>query len=230
MNPRALAAEFIGSFALILAGCGTALASGPVSAAGTLAVALAFGLTFLAIAFAFGHVSGGHFNPAVTIGLIAGGRFEAGQAPAYIAAQVAGAIVAAAVLALLVAGAPAGPNVVKWNDMLTISNHFGGKGEFSVVAAFVVEFVATALFLSVFIGSTSKRAPAGLAPIAIGLTVVVLHLLAIPITNGSLNPARSTATAVLAGGRALGDLWLFWMAPILGATVGGLAGRWMQAE
>ncbi len=230
MSPRAITAEFIGSFALILVGCGTAVVAGPASQTATVAIAIAFGLTFMVVAFALGHVSGGHFNPAVTIGLASGGRFAIADAPVYIVAQLAGAIAAIVVLTVIAAGAPDGTAGARWNTMQTISNHFGGKGEFSFFAAFAVEFVATALFLLIFMGSTSKRAAAGFAPIAIGCALLVLHLFALPITNASLNPARSTASAVMAGGKALSDLWLFWMAPMLGATVGGLISRWTLAE
>ncbi len=231
MNQRALVAEFIGTFALVLVGCGTAMFSGPMATGGIVAVAFAFGLTIVAMAFALGHISGGHFNPAVTIGLVAGGRFSAADAPSYIAAQVVGAVAAAAVLALILAGAPVGgPTAVKWNDMAAVSNHFGGPREFSMLAAFIIEFAMAALFLVIIMGSTSKRAPAGFAPIAIGLAVVLFHLLSIPVTNTSLNPARSTAPALFAGGKAISDLWLFWLAPILGAAVGGTIARWTQAE
>ena len=230
MNPRALAAEFTGTFALVFVGCGTAMFSGPLAGGGIVAVALAFGLTVLAMAFALGHVSGGHFNPAVTVGLVAGGRFSVTEAPLYITMQVAGAVLAALVLAAILAGAPVGPGTAKFNDLAAVSNHYGGKGEFSLISAFVIEFVMATLFLIVIMGSTSKRAAAGFAPLAIGLTVVLFHLLSIPVTNTSLNPARSAAPALLAGGRALSDLWLFWAAPLAGATVGGLLARWTQGE
>jgi aquaporin Z len=230
MNQRALAAEFIGTFALVLVGCGTAMFSGPMATGGIVAVSFAFGLTIVAMAYALGHISGGHFNPAVTVGLVAGGRFSSTEAPYYIAAQVAGAVVAAGVLASILGGAPVGPGVTKWNDLQAVSNHFGGAKEFSMQAAFIIEFVMAALFLIVIMGSTSKAAPAGFAPIAIGLTVVFFHLLSIPVTNTSLNPARSTAPALLAGGQAMSNLWLFWVAPILGAAVGGLIARWAQNE
>jgi aquaporin Z len=230
MNHRALAAEFIGTFALILFGCGTALFAGAMPTGGILAVSLAFGLTMVAVAFALGHVSGGHFNPAVTFGLVAGGRFPAEQSLGYIVAQVGGGAAAAGCLLVIAGGAPTGAGVGKWNDMMAISNHFGGKGEFSMLAAFLIEFLMAALFLVVIMGSTSKRAPAGFAPIAIGLTMLLAHLVSLPVTNTSLNPARSTATALFAGGKAIADLWLFWAAPILGAVAGGIVARWTQAE
>jgi aquaporin Z len=230
MNHRALAAEFIGTFALILFGCGTALFAGAMPTGGILAVSLAFGLAMVAVAFALGHVSGGHFNPAVTFGLVAGGRFPAEQSLGYIVAQVGGGAAAAGCLLVIAGGAPTGAGVGKWNDMMAISNHFGGKGEFSMLAAFLIEFLMAALFLVVIMGSTSKRAPAGFAPIAIGLTMLLAHLVSLPVTNTSLNPARSTATALFAGGKAIADLWLFWAAPILGAVAGGIVARWTQAE
>jgi aquaporin Z len=230
MNQRALAAEFLGTFALVLVGCGTAMFSGPMATGGIIAVSFAFGLTIVAMAYALGHISGGHFNPAVTVGLVAGGRFSSAEAPYYIAAQVVGALAAAFVLASVLGGAPGGPGMTKWNDMQAVSNHFGGPKEFSMAAAFILEFVMAALFLIVIMGSTSKRAPAGFAPIAIGLTVVFFHLLSIPVTNTSLNPARSTAPALFAGGAAISQLWLFWVAPILGAAVGGMIARWTQSE
>jgi aquaporin Z len=230
MNQRALAAEFIGTFALVFVGCGTAMFSGPMATGGIVAVSFAFGLTIVTMAFALGHISGGHFNPAVTAGLVAGGRFSSTEAPYYIAAQVLGGLAAAAVLSSILGGAPVGAGATKWNDMQAVSNHFGGAKEFSMAAAFIIEFVMAALFLIVIMGSTSKRAPAGFAPIAIGLAVVLFHLLSIPVTNTSLNPARSTAPALFAGGAAVSQLWLFWVAPILGALVGGWIARWAQNE
>ena len=228
MNQRALAAELIGTFALVFVGCGTAMFSGPT--AGIVAVSLAFGLTIVAAAYALGHISGGHFNPAVTLGLVAGGRFQSSDALSYIAAQVVGAVAAAIVLSMIFNGAPVGPGATKWNDMQAVANGYGGARGFTMSAAFIIEFVMAALFLIVIMGSTSKRAPAGFAPIAIGLAVVFFHLLSIPVTNTSLNPARSTAPAILAGGKALADLWLFWVAPILGAVAGGTIARWTQSE
>jgi len=220
---RELASEFIGTFTLVTAVCGAALFSAP--SAGLVAVAFAVGLSVLAMAFAVGHISGGHFNPAVTLGLVAGGRFEAGRAPAYIIAQVLGGTAAALIFSVILAGAPAG----KWNDFAAISNTYGGTG-FSIVSVGLIEIVITALFLVVIMGVTTKNCPAGFAPIAIGLALTLFHLVSIPVSNASLNPARSTATAILGGGDALKCLWLFWVAPILGGVTGGLIGKWMEDD
>jgi aquaporin Z len=231
MNQRALAAEFIGTFCLVAGGVGTALFTAPATpGGGILAVSLAFGLSILIMAYALGHISGGHFNPAVTLGLVAGGRFGAGDAVGYIIAQVLGAIAAAVVFSFIMAGAPVGGGAPKWNTWMAVSNHFGGPGQFAMGSAFLAEVVMAALFMIVIMGATSKKAPAGFAPIAIGLTVALAHLVTIPITNTSLNPARSTATAVMAGGKAMADLWLFWVAPIVGAMIGGAISKWIQNE
>ena len=219
---KELGAEFIGTFALVTAVCGAALFSAP--SAGLVAVAFAVGLSVLAMAYAVGHISGGHFNPAVTIGLVAGGRFETRKAIGYIIAQLLGGIAAALIFAVILAGAPSG----KWNSFLTISNTYGGPSGFTIGSAFLIELTITALFLIVIMGVTSRRAPAGFAPIAIGLALVLFHLVAIPVTNASLNPARSTATAVLGGPAALSALWLYWVAPILGGVIGGVVSRWLQ--
>jgi aquaporin Z len=221
---RNLTAEFIGTFTLVTAVCGAALFSAP--SAGLVAVAFAVGLSVLAMAFAVGHVSGGHFNPAVTIGLVAAGRFDPDKALPYIVAQVIGGAAAAGVFYLVLKGAPAG----KWNTFTAVSNTYGGAGGFSLGAVFLTEVVITALFLAVIIGSTSANAPGMFAPIAIGLSLTLFHLVAIPVSNASLNPARSTATAIFAGGDALNCLWLFWVAPILGGVGGGLISRWLQEE
>src|SRR5205823_2826592 len=167
------------------------------------------------------------FNPAVTCGLVAAGRFEAGKAPAYIIAQVLGGAAAACVFYLVLSGAPAGG---KWNTFTAASNLYGGAGQFSLLAVLVTEVVITALFLMVIVGATSKRAPAGFAPIAIGLALTLFHLVAIPVSNASLNPARSTATAIFGGPAALQSLWLFWVAPIVGGIIGGVVGKWLHAE
>ena len=225
MNMRALGAEFIGTFTLVTAVCGAALFSAP--SAGLVAVAFAVGLSVLAMAYAVGHVSGGHFNPAVTLGLVAGGRFDMGNAVGYIIAQVLGGILAALIFSSILSGAPAGG---KWNDFLAISNTYGGPKGFAMGAAFLIEVVVTALFLMVIMGATSKKAPAGFAPIAIGLALVLFHLVSIPVSNASLNPARSTATAVIAGGTALSQLWVYWLAPIIGGVIGGIVSRWLQEE
>ncbi|MGI8526906.1 MAG: aquaporin [Pseudolabrys sp.] len=221
---RSFAAEFIGTFALVSAVCGAALFSAP--SAGLVAVAFAVGLSVLAMAFAVGHISGGHFNPAVTIGLVAAGRFDPNKAVSYIVVQCVGGVAAAFVFYLVLKGAPAG----KWNTFAAASNAYGGEHGFAVGAVFLTEVVITALFLIVIVGATSANAPGIFAPIAIGLSLTLFHLIAIPVSNASLNPARSTATAIFGGDAALGSLWLFWLAPILGAIVGGLVSRWLQDE
>ena len=228
MSLRALAAEFIGTFALVTATCGSALFSAP-SGGGLVGVSIAIGLSVLMMAYAVGHISGGHFNPAVTMGLVAGGRFDASKAPGYIVAQVAGGIAAAAVFAVILGGYLGGGKV-EFNTFAAISNNYGGPGGFSALSAFVMEVVITALFMIVIMGATSKGAPAGFAPLAIGVALMVLHLVSIPVTNASLNPARSTAPAVFAGGTALAHLWMFWVAPILGGMIGGLISRWLQDD
>jgi aquaporin Z len=222
---RELGAEFIGTFTLVTAVCGSALFSAP--SAGLVAVAFAVGLSVLAMAFAVGHISGGHFNPAVTLGLVAGGRFEMSRAPAYIAAQVLGGAAAACVFYVILGGAPASG---KWNSFTAISNLYGGANQFSLVAVLLVEVVITALFLIVIMGVTTKNCPAGFAPIAIGLALTLFHLVAIPVSNASLNPARSTATAIFGGTDAWASLWLFWVAPIVGGVIGGSISKWLQEE
>jgi aquaporin Z len=221
---RELAAEFIGTFSLVSAVCGAALFSAPT--AGLVAVAFAVGLSVLGMAYAVGPISGGHFNPAVTCGLVAAGRFDAGKALPYIIAQVVAGIVAAAVFYVILQGAPPSG---KWNNFLAISNTYGGSG-FSMLSAGLMEIVITALFLIVIVSVTSPRAPAGFAPIAIGLALTLFHLMAIPVTNASLNPARSTATAVFGGAEALQSLWLYWVTPILGGAIGGVVAKWLHAE
>jgi aquaporin Z len=224
MTTRELGAEFIGTFTLVTAVCGAALFSAP--SAGLVAVAFAVGLSVLAMAFAVGHISGGHFNPAVTLGLVAGGRFEASRAPAYIIAQVLGGAAAALIFSVILSGAPAAG---KWNDFAAISNTYGGTG-FSIVSVGLIEIVITALFLVVIMGVTTKNCPAGFAPIAIGLALTLFHLVSIPVSNASLNPARSTATAILGGADALKCLWLFWVAPIAGGIIGGLIAKWLEDD
>jgi aquaporin Z len=221
---KALGAEFIGTFALVSAVCGAALFSAP--SAGLVAVAFAVGLSVLAMAFAVGHISGGHFNPAVTCGLVAAGRFEAKRALPYIVAQVLGGVAAAAVFYFVLSGAPVG----KWNSFTEISNIYGGPGHFPLAQVLVTEVVITAMFLIVIVGSTAPRAPIGFAPIAIGLALTLFHFIAIPISNASLNPARSTATAIFGGPDALQTLWLFWVAPIGGGVIGGLISKWLQDD
>jgi aquaporin Z len=220
---KKLVAEFIGTFMLVSSVCGAALFSVPY--AGLMTVAFAIGAAVLAMAYAVGHISGAHFNPAVTCGLVAAGRFEIGEMIPYIVVQVVGGIVAAAVFYIIWSGAPTG----SWNNFAAISNTYGGN-HFSLLSVALVETVLTALFLIVIISVTSKRAPVGFAPIAIGLTLTFIHLVAIPVSNASVNPARSTATAIFGGGAALSSLWLFWVAPIVGGVIGGYISRWLQDE
>lgn len=228
LSKRAIA-EAIGTFWLVLGGCGSAvLACGvPTTGIGYVGVSLAFGLTVLTMAFAIGHISGCHLNPAVTLGLVAGGRFEAKEAPAYIIAQLIGGIIAAALLLAIASpdlNAGIGAFATNgWSDSLNAQglNAFGGKAV-GMLPAFLTELVLTAVFLFVIMGATDGRAPAGFGPIAIGLCLTLIHLVSIPVTNTSVNPARSTAVAVFVGGTALKQLWLFWVAPILGGVIGGL--------
>lgn len=217
-------AELIGTFWLVLGGCGSAVlaAAFPEVGIGLLGVSLAFGLTVLTMAYAIGHISGCHLNPAVSIGLWAAGRFPAAQLPAYIVAQVAGAILAGGVLYLIASG-QAGFDV----SAGFASNGYGehSPGGYSMTAALVAEIVMTAMFLVVILGATDKRAPQGFAPIAIGLCLTLIHLITIPVTNTSVNPARSTGVAVFVGDWAVVQLWLFWLAPIGGAIIGAIMYR-----
>ena len=223
-------AEAIGTFWLVFGGCGAAvLACGvPNTGIGYVGVSLAFGLTVLTMAYAIGHISGCHLNPAVTLGQVAGGRFPAKEAPAYIIAQVIGGIIAAAVLYIIASpdlSAGIGAFATNgWSDMANVNglNAFGGK-VFGMGSAFLIEMVLTAVFLFVIMGATDGRAPAGFAPIAIGLCLTLIHLIGIPATNTSVNPARSTAVAVFVGGMALPQLCRCWVAPILGGVIGGVA-------
>jgi aquaporin Z len=214
-------AEFIGTFWLVLGGCGSAVlaAAFPELGIGLHGVSLAFGLTVLTMAFAIGHISGCHLNPAVSVGLWIGGRFPAAKLPAYIIAQVLGAIAAGGVLYLIASGAP-GFDVANG----FASNGYGehSPGGYSLTAALVSEVVMTAFFLVIILGATDKRAPQGFAPIAIGLALTLIHLISIPVTNTSVNPARSTGVAVFVGDWAVAQLWLFWAAPIAGAIIGAL--------
>jgi len=222
-------AEFLGTFWLVLGGCGSAVlaAAFPNVGIGLLGVSLAFGLTVLTMAFAIGHISGCHLNPAVSVGLWIGGRFPAANLLPYIVAQVLGGIAAAAVLYVIASGAP-GFDVSSG----FASNGYGAHspGGYSLTAALVTEVVMTMFFLLVILGSTDKRAPAGFAPIAIGLALTLIHLISIPVTNTSVNPARSTAVALFVGDWALSQLWLFWVAPIGGAVLGALAYRFISDE
>ena len=216
------AAEFIGTFWLVLGGCGSAVlaAAFPNVGIGLLGVSFAFGLTVVTMAYAIGHVSGCHLNPAVSIGLAAGGRFKASELPVYIIAQVAGAIAAAGVLYLIASG-KAGFDLAGGFASNGYADH--SPGGYSLLAAAVCEVVLTAVFLFVIMGATDARAPAGMAPLAIGLCLTLIHLISIPVTNTSVNPARSTGPALFVGGWALSQLWLFWVAPIVGAVIGSLA-------
>lgn len=227
---RKLGAEFIGTFWLVLGGCGSAvLAAGfPEVGIGLLGVSLAFGLTVLTMAFAIGHISGCHLNPAVSFGLWAGGRFSAKELGPYIVAQVVGGLAGAGVLYVIASGA-AGFDAAASGFA---SNGYGehSPGGYTLLAALVCEMVMTFMFLIIILGATSKKAPAGLAPIAIGLGLTLIHLISIPITNTSVNPARSTGVALYQGGWALQQLWLFWVAPIGGAILAGIAWRWLGKD
>lgn len=222
-------AEFLGTFWLVLGGCGSAVlaAAFPQVGIGLHGVSLAFGLTVLTMAFAIGHISGCHLNPAVSVGLWLGGRFPANKLAPYIIAQVLGAIAAGAVLYLIASGAP-GFDVAKG----FASNGYGphSPGGYSLVAAMVTEIVMTMFFLIVILGATDNRAPQGFAPIAIGLALTLIHLISIPVTNTSVNPARSTGVAIFVGGWAIAQLWLFWLAPIVGAGIGALVYNFISKD
>ena len=217
---KKLGAEFIGTFWLVLGGCGSAVlaAAFPDVGIGLLGVSLAFGLTVLTMAFAIGHISGCHLNPAVSVGLLVGGRFPSSELLPYIFAQVLGGIAGGAVLYVIASG-QAGFETAGF-----ASNGFGehSPGGYSLLAAMVCEVVMTFMFLIIILGATDKRAPDGLAPVAIGLGLTLIHLIGIPVTNLSVNPARSTGPAVFVGAQALSQLWLFWVAPIIGGVIGGL--------
>ena len=225
---RRLGAEFFGTFWLTFGGCGSAVlaAAFPQLGIAFAGVSLAFGLTVLTMAYTVGHISGGHFNPAVTIGLWAGGRFSSADIIPYIVAQVVGAIAAAGVLYLIAsgkAGFTVGGFASNGYDALS-------PGKYSMISCLLMEVVATFFFLIIILGSTSSRAPAGFAPIAIGLGLTLIHLISIPVTNTSVNPARSTGPALFAGAEYVGQLWLFWVAPIVGALIAGATSRWLQDE
>ena len=228
LSKRAMA-EFIGTFWLVFGGCGSAvLAAGfPNLGIGFAGVALAFGLTVLTMAYAIGHVSGCHLNPAVTVGLVVGKRFPASDLPAYVVAQVVGGIVAAGVLFVIASG-KAGFDVTQG----FASNGYGAHspGGYSLTACVVAEVVLTMMFLVIILGATDRRAPQGFAPIAIGLGLTLIHLIGIPVTNLSVNPARSTGPAIFAGGWAIEQLWLFWLAPIVGAALAGVLYPAVAAE
>ncbi len=226
---KKIIAEFFGTFWLVLGGCGSAVlaATFPETGIGFLGVSLAFGLTVLTMAFAIGHISGCHLNPAVSVGLCAGGRFPGNQLPGYIIAQVMGAIVAGGVLYLIASG----------QDGFDVSAGFASNGYgahspggYTLLAALVTEIVMTMMFLLVILGATDDRAPQGLAPIAIGLCLTLIHLISIPVTNTSVNPARSTGVAIYAGGWAVAQLWLFWIAPLIGALIGAAIYRYIGSK
>lgn len=215
------AAELLGTFWLVFGGCGSAVlaAAFPDVGIGLLGVSLAFGLTVLTMAYAIGHVSGCHLNPAVSVGLLVARRFPASDLPAYVGAQVIGGVLGAATLYVIASGAP-GFDVSAGFASNGYAEH--SPGQYSMMAALVAEVVLTAFFLVVILGSTDSRAPQGFAPIAIGLCLTLIHLIGIPVTNLSVNPARSTGPAVFVGGWALTQLWLFWIAPIVGAAIAGV--------
>ena len=224
--PKRMGAEFFGTFWLVLGGCGSAVlaAAFPNVGIGLLGVSLAFGLTLLTMAFAIGHISGCHINPAVSIGLFAGGRFPAKDLAPYIIAQVLGGVVAAAVLFIIASG----------NADFDVASGFASNGYgahspggYSLGACLVTEIVMTFMFLFIILGATDKRAPLGFAPIPIGLSLTLIHLISIPVTNTSVNPARSTGVALFVGDWAMAQLWLFWLAPIIGAIIGGIAYRYI---
>jgi aquaporin Z len=219
-----MSAEFLGTLWLVFGGCGSAVlaAAFPQVGIGLLGVSFAFGLTVLTMAYAVGHISGGHFNPAVTVGLFAGGRIPAKYIAPYIVAQVAGAIAGAGILFLIASG-KTGFDVHAGFASNGYAEH--SPGGYTLVAALVSEVVMTFFFLIVILGATDERAPKGMAPIAIGLALTLIHLVSIPVTNTSVNPARSTGPALFVGGWALGQLWLFWVAPIVGALIAGAVHR-----
>jgi aquaporin Z len=223
------AAELLGTFWLVLGGCGSAVlaAAFPRVGIGLLGVALAFGLTVVTMVYAIGHISGAHLNPAVSVGLAVAGRFPARELPHYVVAQVLGGILAGAVLYVIASGSPSFDLAAGF-----ASNGYGAHspGGYSLLAALVCEVVMTAIFLVVILGATDERAPAGMAGLAIGLALTLIHLISIPVTNTSVNPARSTGVAVFVGGWAVAQLWLFWLAPIAGGVLGSLLYSWLGKE
>ena len=229
MNSTKYAAEAIGTFWLTFAGCGSAVIASafPQVGIGLVGVSLAFGLSVVTMAYAIGHISGCHLNPAVTVGLASGGRFPVGQIAPYVIAQVIGAIIGAALLYVVASGAP-GFDVSAGFASNGYDAHSPGK--YSLLACFLMEVMMTAAFLFIIMGATHGKAPAGFAPLAIGLALVMIHLVSIPVTNTSVNPARSTGPALFVGGWALGQLWLFWVAPIIGGAAGGVIYRWLSDE
>jgi aquaporin Z len=226
---RKCVAEAIGTFWLTFGGCGTAViaSSFPQVGVGLVGVALAFGLTVLTMAYAIGHISGCHLNPAVTVGLAAGGRFPAKDIAPYVVAQVIGAVIAASVLYIIASGAP-GFDLAKGFAANGYGEH--SPGHYGLFAGLVAEIVLTIMFLFVIMGSTHGKAPVGFAPIAIGLCLTLIHLIAIPVTNVSVNPARSTGPALFVGGWAIAQLWLFWLAPLIGGVLGGVLYHWITGQ
>src|SRR6187431_2655768 len=224
---KRIAAEALGTFWLVFGGCGSAVlaAAFPEVGIGLVGVSFAFGLTVLTMAYSIGHISGCHLNPAVTVGLMAGGRFPSNQVVPYIIAQVIGAVIGAAVLYVIASG-KAGFSLADGFAANGYADHSPGK--YGLGACLVAELVLTMMFLFIIMGSTHGKAPAGFAPIAIGLGLTLIHLISIPVTNTSVNPARSTGPALFVGGWALGQLWLFWVAPLLGGALGGLLYRWLS--
>ena len=227
---KKLAAEFLGTFWLVLGGCGSAVlaAKFPEVGIGLVGVSLAFGLTVVTMAYAVGHISGGHFNPAVSIGAWAAGRIDIGTVAGYVAAQVIAGIVAAYVLSFIASGAPGFDTVASGLAANGYGDH--SPGHYTLAAAFVTEALLTFFFLMIILGATSARAPAGFAPLAIGLSLTLIHLISIPVTNTSVNPARSLGPAIVVGGWALSQVWLFWVAPILGAIAAGYAHRVLESK
>jgi len=229
---KKLLAEFIGTFWLVLGGCGSAVLAakfgGDMSSTlgiGLVGVSIAFGLTVLTMAYAIGHISGCHLNPAVSLGLAVGGRFSFSELPGYIVAQVLGAVVAAVVLSVIAGGAPGYEGGLASNGMAAAS-----PGGYSIGAGMLTEVVMTFMFLLIILGATSERAPAGFAPIAIGLGLTLIHLISIPVTNTSVNPARSTGPALLEGGIYLKQVWLFWVFPMIGAALAGLVSKFIESD
>ena len=222
------AAEFLGTLWLVLGGCGSAVlaAAFPHVGIGLLGVALAFGLTLLTMAYAIGHISGCHLNPAVSVGLVVGGRFKGSELLPYVLAQVLGGIVAAAVLYFIASG-KAGFELSSGLAANGYAEH--SPGGYTLISACVTEIVMTFMFLMVILGATDTRAPQGFAPLAIGLCLTLIHLISIPVTNTSVNPARSTGPALFVGGWALTQLWVFWLAPLIGGVIGGLIYRWLES-
>lgn len=229
-NSKKAVAEFIGTFWLVFGGCGSAVlaAAFPDVGIGLLGVSLAFGLTVVTMAFAIGHISGCHLNPAVTFGLWAGGRFDGKDIPLYVISQVLGAIAAAYMLYAIASGSA--DYSLAENGLAANGFGEGSPGGYTLMAGLMIEVLLTAFFLYIIMGATDGRAPAGFAPIAIGLGLVLIHLISIPVTNTSVNPARSTGPALVVGGLALQQLWLFWVAPIIGGVIGGALYKWVGAD